>query len=100
MSSRQVIFQMIIEMLLHLIKLTFIVADDCMLTPEESIRIQNAIGADIIMQLDDVVESTLTGPRVEESTYRYYLSIFSFSITSTFLIKKKKNLFLFTYLKF
>lgn len=27
----------------------------CLLTPEESIRIQNCIGADIIMQLDDVV---------------------------------------------
>ena len=27
-----------------------------LLTPEESMRIQNAIGADIIMQLDDVVD--------------------------------------------
>jgi len=42
-----------------------------MLTPEHSIQIQNAIGADIIMQLDDVVKSTLTGPRVEEAMHRY-----------------------------
>jgi len=41
-----------------------------LLTPEESIRIQNSIGADIIMQLDDVVASTTTGPRVEEAMWR------------------------------
>ncbi|KAG8848304.1 hypothetical protein FRB91_010947 [Serendipita sp. 411] len=41
-----------------------------MLTPEESIRIQHAIGADIIMQLDDVVSSLTTGPRVKESMQR------------------------------
>lgn len=29
---------------------------ECMLTPEESIEIQNAIGGDIMMQLDDVVD--------------------------------------------
>jgi queuine/archaeosine tRNA-ribosyltransferase len=28
------------------------------------------LGADIIMQLDDVVHSTTTGPRVEEAMYR------------------------------
>ncbi|KAL4219385.1 Queuine tRNA-ribosyltransferase catalytic subunit 1 [Mactra antiquata] len=43
---------------------------EMMLTPEKSIEIQNAIGADIIMQLDDVVHSTTTGPRVEEAMYR------------------------------
>ncbi|XP_014234632.1 queuine tRNA-ribosyltransferase catalytic subunit 1 [Trichogramma pretiosum] len=43
---------------------------ECMLTPERSIEIQNAIGADIIMQLDDVVSSTTTGPRVEEAMQR------------------------------
>ncbi|XP_034192299.1 tRNA-guanine transglycosylase isoform X3 [Osmia lignaria lignaria] len=43
---------------------------DCMLTPEHSIQIQNIIGADIIMQLDDVVKSTLKGPRVEEAMHR------------------------------
>ncbi|XP_077257568.1 tRNA-guanine transglycosylase [Temnothorax americanus] len=43
---------------------------ECMLTPEHSIQIQNAIGADIIMQLDDVVKSTLTGQRVEEAMHR------------------------------
>jgi queuine tRNA-ribosyltransferase len=31
------------------------------LTPEKSMDIQNAIGADIIMQLDDVVSSTTVG---------------------------------------
>jgi queuine tRNA-ribosyltransferase catalytic subunit len=37
-----------------------------LLTPEHSISLQNSIGADIIMQLDDVVASLTTGPRVEE----------------------------------
>lgn len=41
-----------------------------MLTPEESISIQHAIGADIIMQLDDVVSSLTTGPRVAEASRR------------------------------
>ncbi|KAI0259671.1 tRNA-guanine transglycosylase [Gloeopeniophorella convolvens] len=41
-----------------------------MLTPEESISIQHAIGADIIMQLDDVVSSLTTGPRVGEAMQR------------------------------
>ena len=31
---------------------------------------QNNIGADIIMALDDVVKTTITGPRVEEAMYR------------------------------
>ncbi|KAG6857686.1 hypothetical protein H0H87_004102 [Tephrocybe sp. NHM501043] len=41
-----------------------------MLTPEESITIQHTIGADIIMQLDDVVSSLTTGPRVGEAMER------------------------------
>ncbi|KIL66224.1 hypothetical protein M378DRAFT_103698 [Amanita muscaria Koide BX008] len=41
-----------------------------MLTPEESISIQHTIGADIIMQLDDVVSSLTIGPRVEEAMER------------------------------
>ncbi|KAJ7132753.1 tRNA-guanine(15) transglycosylase-like protein [Mycena crocata] len=42
-----------------------------MLTPEESISIQHAIGGDIIMQLDDVVPSlTLDRDRVEEAMER------------------------------
>lgn len=45
----------------------------CMLTPEHSTEIQNSIGADIMMQLDDVVKTTLTGPRVEEAMHRYNL---------------------------
>ncbi|KAF8658286.1 hypothetical protein AX16_002060 [Volvariella volvacea WC 439] len=41
-----------------------------MLTPEESISIQHTIGADIIMQLDDVVSSLTIGPRVREAMER------------------------------
>ncbi|XP_053907855.1 queuine tRNA-ribosyltransferase catalytic subunit 1 isoform X2 [Cuculus canorus] len=44
--------------------------DEVLLTPERSIAIQNALGADIVMQLDDVVSSTETGPRVEEAMMR------------------------------
>lgn len=44
--------------------------NDMLLTPEQSIHLQNQIGADIIMQLDDVVSSTVTGPRVEEAMHR------------------------------
>lgn len=40
------------------------------LTPEYSTQIQNTIGADIIMQLDDVVHSSTQGPRVEEAMWR------------------------------
>ena len=40
------------------------------LTPEYSMHIQNQIGADIMMALDDVVSSTTTGPRVEEAMHR------------------------------
>ncbi|XP_074059508.1 queuine tRNA-ribosyltransferase catalytic subunit 1 [Macrotis lagotis] len=43
---------------------------EILLSPEKSVEIQNALGSDIIMQLDDVVSSTLTGPRVEEAMYR------------------------------
>ncbi|XP_053693672.1 queuine tRNA-ribosyltransferase catalytic subunit [Sabethes cyaneus] len=43
---------------------------ESMLTPERSMQIQNAIGADIMMQLDDVVKTTTTGPRVEEAMQR------------------------------
>lgn len=41
-----------------------------LLTPEKSIELQNSIGADIIMQLDDVVSSLTTGERVEEAMWR------------------------------
>jgi hypothetical protein len=59
---------------------------ECMMTPEHSIEIQNTLGADIIMQLDDVVSSTVTGPRVEEAMHRFstvkffYLFIFYFNM--------------------
>lgn len=42
-----------------------------LLTPEHSMEIQNAIGADIMMQLDDVVSSLVTGPRVEGIHHLY-----------------------------
>jgi len=48
---------------------------EVMLTPERSIEIQNAIGADIIMQLDDVVKTTTVGPRVEEAMHRLVVGI-------------------------
>ncbi|KAK9460149.1 tRNA-guanine(15) transglycosylase-like protein [Lipomyces oligophaga] len=41
-----------------------------LLTPEHSIELQNSIGSDIIMQLDDVVHTLTEGPRVEESVHR------------------------------
>lgn len=43
---------------------------EMLLTPEKSIELQNAIGADIMMQLDDVVSTLTTGPRVEEAMER------------------------------
>lgn len=45
---------------------------ELMLTPEHSIEVQNAIGADIIMQLDDVVKTTNPDKeRIAESVQRY-----------------------------
>ena len=42
-----------------------------LLTPEHSIAVQNRLGADIIMALDDVVPSTAEDPdRFEEATHR------------------------------
>lgn len=52
-----------------------------MLTPEHSTEIQNAIGADIMMQLDDVVHSTTQGPRVEEAMERYHTEDYAFSFS-------------------
>ncbi|XP_050687663.1 queuine tRNA-ribosyltransferase catalytic subunit 1-like isoform X3 [Eriocheir sinensis] len=44
---------------------------ECLLTPEESIAIQNAIGGDIMMQLDDVVNVIETDyQRFELATHR------------------------------
>lgn len=40
------------------------------LRPEDSIKAQIGIGADIMMALDDVVSSTMIGPRVEEACDR------------------------------
>ena len=45
---------------------------ECVLTPEESMRIQNSIGADIMMQLDDVVDVRETDyARFKEATHRW-----------------------------
>jgi tRNA-guanine family transglycosylase len=38
--------------------------------PEDSIHIQNTIGSDIMMALDDVVKTTTVGPRMEEAMER------------------------------
>lgn len=40
------------------------------LKPEDSMRIQNQIGGDIMMQLDDVIKTTTTGERVAEAEER------------------------------
>ena len=45
--------------------------EQMLLTPEDSIRVQNRLGADIIMALDDVVSSvTADRARFEEATHR------------------------------
>lgn len=41
-----------------------------LLTPEKSIQLQNQIGSDIMMALDDVCSSVTTGPRVQEAMER------------------------------
>ncbi|XP_028310729.1 queuine tRNA-ribosyltransferase catalytic subunit 1 isoform X2 [Gouania willdenowi] len=43
---------------------------EILLSPEKSVSIQNSLGSDIMMQLDDVVSSTVSGPRVEEAMHR------------------------------
>jgi queuine tRNA-ribosyltransferase len=40
------------------------------LTPERSMEIQNKIGSDIMMALDDVVKTTTVGPRMAEANER------------------------------
>lgn len=49
----------------QLLPSNFIVCIFCAL-----LLLQNRIGADIIMALDDVVRTTITGPRIEEAMYR------------------------------
>lgn len=44
--------------------------DEMMLTPEHSIELQQAIGADIMMQLDDVVNPLSPPERIEEAMHR------------------------------
>lgn len=49
---------------------------ECLLTPEESIAIQNAIGGDIMMQLDDVVDVTETDyDRFQIATHRCFYAV-------------------------
>lgn len=43
---------------------------ETLLTPEKSMELQIHIGADIVMQLDDVVPSLTSGPRVTEAMER------------------------------
>eukprot|EP00823_Brevimastigomonas_motovehiculus_P007860 TRINITY_DN705_c0_g3_i1.p1 TRINITY_DN705_c0_g3~~TRINITY_DN705_c0_g3_i1.p1 ORF type:complete len:701 (+),score=252.23 TRINITY_DN705_c0_g3_i1:28-2130(+) len=45
-------------------------SSELMLTPEQSMKFQNQIGADIMMALDDVCHVKTTGPRVEEAMKR------------------------------
>ena len=45
-------------------------SDRLMLRPEDSIRIQNSIGGDIMMQLDDCVHVLTTGERAVEAMHR------------------------------
>ena len=51
---------------------------EMMLTPEHSINIQNAIGADIMMQLDDVVSSTTTGELIQRFHQSRYIISYTF----------------------
>jgi len=37
----------------------------------DDVLLMFTVGADIIMQLDDVVHSSVTGPRLEEATFRF-----------------------------
>lgn len=38
--------------------------------PEDSIHIQNKIGSDIMMALDDVVKTTTEGQRMQDAMHR------------------------------
>ena len=60
---------------------------EMMLTPEHSINIQNAIGADIMMQLDDVVSSTTTGELIQCFYQSRYIISYTFNGDETFLVK-------------
>ena len=64
---------------------------EILLTPEMSMDIQNAIGADIMMQLDDVVSSLTTGDRVEVAMWRSLRWLDR--CINTHARKKEQNLF-------
>ena len=74
-SSSELISHYIFQECKQFMYSTKLLGTDCMLTPEKCIEIQNAIGADIMMQLDDVVKTTfLDKSRIEESVHRYVYS--------------------------
>lgn len=57
------------------------VGSECLLTPEESIGIQNAIGGDIMMQLDDVVDVREKDyERFKTATHRFGLTLVMYRI--------------------
>lgn len=61
------------------------------LTPEHSIKLQNQIGSDIMMQLDDVVHTRTTGERLEEAMHRSVRWLDRCLVANT--RKKDQNLF-------
>jgi len=64
---------------------------EMLLTPEHSIQIQNCIGADIMMQLDDVVSSTTTGKRRLSSATLEVYCISSLLISSFYKVTLGHN---------
>ena len=61
---------------------------EMLLTPEKSTEIQNSIGADIIMQLDDVVSSTTTGD-MHFYVIRTKLRMMYYLVSDTGILGKK-----------
>jgi queuine tRNA-ribosyltransferase len=51
-----------------------------LLTPEESIGIQNQLGADIMMQLDDVVPATNTGTGIKSVILQCFIALLDFPV--------------------
>lgn len=49
---------------------------EMLLTPEKSIQLQNEIGSDIIMALDDVVPATANDPKRFEQACKRYVSYY------------------------
>ena len=49
---------------------------EMMLTPEESMTVQNSLGADIMMALDDVCSTTTEGVLFSSPSLSFFLSLF------------------------